>query len=347
MIKLNCENCETDFSVYPSRLRAGNVRFCSAKCCRDTFVGNKNPNWKGGLMDRKCLQCGQPFKRKQKEVRKTGGNFCSLKCSMGYHGAIKTATKNNRRVKKSCVVCNKNIFIKPSHAGRGGTYCSKTCQKNDYKQKMLGSNNPNFRGAGYSGYKNNSPIRRHRMDAAKAKATHTTKEWNELRLNHNFSCAKCGKQEPEIKLTKDHIVPISKGGNDSILNIQPLCQRCNAKKHKGTTKYIINNRLCFDTDEELLCSTDDINLMIRIIKRARRTKPELLENIIYLEGSRVFVMAARGEYHGMFIEMKAGKNKCTPEQLQFLRHATSKKYYCDVCYSFDEFKETVENYLGL
>jgi len=34
----------------------------------------------------------------------------------------------------------------------------------------------------------------------------------------------------EIMITVDHIIPASKGGQRTVENLQPMCERCNAKK---------------------------------------------------------------------------------------------------------------------
>ena len=66
--------------------------------------------------------------------------------------------------------------------------------------------------------------KRHRY----VKREHTEQEWQQKIVEYNYSCAYCGVKPS--KITKDHIIPISKSGTDNIINIQPLCISCNAKK---------------------------------------------------------------------------------------------------------------------
>jgi 5-methylcytosine-specific restriction endonuclease McrA len=81
-------------------------------------------------------------------------------------------------------------------------------------------------------------IRKQRME--KNGGSHTKTEWESLKGLYKNTCPCCLRKEPEIKLSKDHIVPVAIGGSDSIDNIQPLCISCNAKKHTQNIKYEFN-----------------------------------------------------------------------------------------------------------
>ena len=55
----------------------------------------------------------------------------------------------------------------------------------------------------------------------------TPDEWNAICKKQRGKCANCGAQS---KLTIDHRVPLSRGGNDYAVNIQGLCKPCNSSK---------------------------------------------------------------------------------------------------------------------
>jgi hypothetical protein len=60
---------------------------------------------------------------------------------------------------------------------------------------------------------------------------HTDLEWYKLKRRFGWRCACCQRSERDAgPLTKDHIIPVSRGGNDHISNLQPLCQSCNSSK---------------------------------------------------------------------------------------------------------------------
>ena len=64
--------------------------------------------------------------------------------------------------------------------------------------------------------------------------SHTEQEWNELCARYNHKCLCCGEIKP---LTKDHVLPLSLGGDNTINNLQPLCLACNLKKHAKHVDY--------------------------------------------------------------------------------------------------------------
>ena len=59
----------------------------------------------------------------------------------------------------------------------------------------------------------------------------------------------------------------------------------------------------------------------------------------------VCVPLPKGKYHGMYIEMKVGKNKATDKQLDWLRYLESVGYATAVCYGFKEAKAAIISYL--
>lgn len=60
--------------------------------------------------------------------------------------------------------------------------------------------------------------------------SYSAAEWRALCDQYDHRCLACGRPEPEIQLTVDHVLPIYRGGSGAIDNIQPLCKPCNSSK---------------------------------------------------------------------------------------------------------------------
>lgn len=57
---------------------------------------------------------------------------------------------------------------------------------------------------------------------------------HEVFKRDNYRCRECGATNKETTLEIDHIVPVSKGGSNSLSNLQTLCKKCNRAKHTRT-----------------------------------------------------------------------------------------------------------------
>lgn len=61
----------------------------------------------------------------------------------------------------------------------------------------------------------------------------------------------------------------------------------------------------------------------------------------------LFLPVPLGEYHGLYVEMKWGKNKTTEKQNWWLEHLAQQGYKTDVCYSAEAALIRITKYLGI
>ena len=53
---------------------------------------------------------------------------------------------------------------------------------------------------------------------------------------------------------------------------------------------------------------------------------------------------SNGSYNGLYIELKAGKNKPTDNKITIMEKLQNEGYKCVVCWSLDEFMQEVKDY---
>lgn len=115
---------------------------------------------------------------------------------------------------------------------------------NSYKQTAkLKAKNPNYHAewearnyatpAGRARVVANKNRRRARLMEAAGEVT--AEEFAELCLLYEGKCLACGRDN--VRMTMDHVIPLSKGGSNTINNIQPLCMPCNSTKGVSCTDY--------------------------------------------------------------------------------------------------------------
>lgn len=156
-----------------------------------------------------CLECKQPIINKPYKVsipQWLKKKYCNFKCWGNHQSKVLKGCKSPMKGRKHTLEAKHKDRLahlgNRSYLWKGGIT---TDRKEYYNLKAL--------------------ERQARLKGAEGKFT--LEEWNQLLCKHEYKCVHCGYTG---KLTKDHIVPLTKGGSNYITNIQPLCQSCNSSK---------------------------------------------------------------------------------------------------------------------
>jgi 5-methylcytosine-specific restriction endonuclease McrA len=75
---------------------------------------------------------------------------------------------------------------------------------------------------------------RYRARKAGAIGSHTFAQWMSCVEIHAWKCAYCDVALTPTTLTKDHVVPLFKGGTNYVENLAPACKSCNSAKRDRT-----------------------------------------------------------------------------------------------------------------
>lgn len=192
---------------------------------------------------KQCEQCGTPMTRdphysvRQFETRR----FCSLRCR-GIVMKPENFVHNRPHTLAARAKLSAAQTGRPSP--RRGVQLSQDTRRK-ISLALRGPKSSLWRG----GVSRDIPHRRFRKlqaenrRRARFRGSFTSNEWEVLKAQFNHTCPSCGCSEPDIKLTADHVRPISLGGTNDIANIQPLCQRCNSRKGIKLISFIPTNNL--------------------------------------------------------------------------------------------------------
>ena len=61
----------------------------------------------------------------------------------------------------------------------------------------------------------------------------------------------------------------------------------------------------------------------------------------------IFLSVPKKDKHGLFIELKVGKNKTSTNQNWWIYSLRAEGYAVEVCYGFDEARDAIVSYLGI
>lgn len=220
-----CEVCGRERFYTPGEIRVREehlqtkIRFCSKAC------DSKHKTKPDTFTELTCSTCGQLFKKRTDHV-KPSANYCSHGCCQMARRKEDARWRDPEQIKAYMSEYSK------SHREDLNRLSREWVQANREKRLQIQAD---YRET----HKDEIVALSHNRRSKKKQGTFTGEDWGLMKQFYNYTCLCCGKSEPEIKLTLDHIQPLAFDGVHELDNIQPLCFSCNSSKGTKTIDYRI------------------------------------------------------------------------------------------------------------
>ena len=206
-----CIFCGNNFGKTPGFLKQHpNTKYCNRYCASE---GRKKV---GTYTTINCAYCKKQLSKRTDHLTKN--NYCSRKCQSLARTKIDAKWRDKNQIKAYM-----------------SNYCKVNKKRhNENSQKWNVLNKTKKLGIQATYRRNNKDkiaVNNRRRNHSKVVGDLTLNQWQEIKKRQGYKCVMCTKIEPEIKLTIDHIIPLSKDGKHTSSNIQGLCKSCNSKKN--------------------------------------------------------------------------------------------------------------------
>jgi endogenous inhibitor of DNA gyrase (YacG/DUF329 family) len=215
---LACKHCGTAFNT-PYNFKI----YCSRKCKLADWK-RQNPEKWAMLRAKEALKAKE--KRAKNPAKPIGRKhlMCAhvQKYKMHIHNLSRVAEKKEKMSAKLCAECGNPVGYK---FGRSRIFCAKKCLKQNLAQRAEHK-------------ETQKAARKKRKAIQRGAKVGQAFSYKQVFDRDGWRCQLCGKVTPERKRGTisnnapevDHIIPLSKGGEHSLNNVQTLCRACNGWK---------------------------------------------------------------------------------------------------------------------
>jgi endogenous inhibitor of DNA gyrase (YacG/DUF329 family) len=252
-----CPHCGEPLSEDAHPLRV----YCSKRCGKkDARKRSRERKRTAGNKGRTCAECEAPLGPGARPTREYCSVFCAKRAerrrrrerqlllvddSRGVRQLLigPLPRRNPFRAKGPCTHCRRPL---PNDGSNRHKFCSRKCARAHLCLLLAAryARDPEFR------ERNKAAARRHRRKNPEARTRlylrgikkrmrggkifrFTDMDWQRVVNRFKHCCAYCG-ERVEGTLHKEHVIPLSRGGDHGVGNIVPACSACNHSKYGST-----------------------------------------------------------------------------------------------------------------